>query len=140
MDPETIFNAIWEVIFEELQRLEDVEGSRWVLVSIDNVTITFTEISPIVGSSYKPLPKELEERRENGIDNSKGDDQQCFKWAQTRNKFPPKEKLRKRKNIVTDKLKKQSEKLKWDGINYPTALSEIGVFDNLNKISTTVLG
>ena len=105
--------------------------------------MTFAEISPVVGSSYKPLPKELEERRENGIDNidnSKGGCQQCYKWSQTRNKFRPKKKPRKEKNVVTKKLRKQSEKLIWDGINYPTSLFEIDIFDNLNKISTVVLG
>ena len=28
----------------------------------------------------------------------------------------------------------------WDGINFPTALHEIDVFENLNKISVMVLG
>ena len=134
---------MWEVIYEQLHRLEDVEGSGWTLVSIDHVTMTFAEISPVVGSSYKSLPKELEERRENGIDNidnRNGDDKQCYKWAQTRSKFWLKKKPRKEKTVVTKKLRKQSEKLNWDGINFPTAFSEIDIFDNLNKISTMVLG
>ena len=97
-NPESVFDAMWDAIFEQLQRLEDVEGSGWILVSVDNVTMTFAEISPVIGSSYRRLPKELEERRENGIDNidnSKGGCQKCFMWAQTRNRFRPKRKPRK---------------------------------------------
>ena len=103
----------------------------------------FAKIGPVLGSSYKPLPKELEEIRENGIDNidnRKDDDKQCFKWAQTRSKFPPKKKPKKRDNVVTKNLKNQSEKLNWDGINFPTPTSDIDIFDNLNKISTMILG
>ena len=62
-----------------------MEGSGWMLESFDHVILAFSEIPAIVGSSYKPLPVELELRRENGIVNVKniGDDQ-CFKWAVTR--------------------------------------------------------
>ena len=142
-NPEGIFNTLREIIYEQLQRLEDVEGSGWALVSIDYVRMSFLKISPIVGSSYRPLPKELEERRENGIhniDNRKDDDRECFKYSQTRSRLPPKKKPGKRENIVTKKLRDQSEKLNWDGIHFPTPLHEIDIFDNLNKISTTVFG
>ena len=142
-NPESVFDAMWDAIFEQLQRLEDVEGSGWILVSVDNVTMTFAEISPVIGSSYRPLPKELEERRENGIDNidnSKGGCQKCFMWAETRNRFRPKRKPDKRKNFVTKKLIEQSKKLNWDGIYFPTSLADIDIFDNLNKTSTMVLG
>ena len=142
-NPENIFNTLREIIYEQLQRLEDVEGSGWALVSIDHVLMSFVKISPIVGSSYKPLPKELGERRENGIDNidnSKGGCQQCFKWAETRSRFPPKKKPEKRRNIVTEQLRNQSENLNWDGIHFPTPLHEIDIFDNLNETSTMVLG
>ena len=113
-NPESVFDSLREIIYEELQKLEDVEGSGWALVSVIHVNMTFAKISPVVGSSYKPLPKELEERRENGIDNidnSKGGCQQCYKWSQTRNKFRPKKKPRKKKNVVTKKLREQSENL-----------------------------
>ena len=106
-NPETIFNAMWDIIFEQLQRLEDVEGSGWTLVSIDHVTMKFAKINPTVGSSYKSLPKELEGRRENGIDNidnRKGNDQCCFVWAQTRSMFPPAKKPKKERNIVRKNL------------------------------------
>ena len=43
-NPESVFDAMWGVIFEQLQRLEDIEGSGWVLISIDNVTMTFAKI------------------------------------------------------------------------------------------------
>ena len=53
---------------------------------------------------------------------------------------PRKKKPQKRDNVVTKNLRNQSEKLNWDGIYFPTSLCEIDIFDNLNKISTMVLG
>ena len=94
-NPESVFDAMWDAIFEQLQRLEDVEGSGWILVSVDNVTMTFAEISPVIGSSYRRLPKELEERRENGIDNidnSNGGLPKMFHVGGNEKSVPPEEK------------------------------------------------
>lgn len=79
-NPETIFNMMCDIIREQLHRLEDMEGSGWVLESIGSVIVSFSEIPAIVGSSYQPLPMELEARRKNGIDNIVNRDHlQCFK-------------------------------------------------------------
>ena len=81
-DPETVFDAMREVIFEQVQLLEDVEGSDWALTSIDSVNISFSEITDSVGgSSYKPIPKELVNIMDGivNVDNRKDNDQQCFK-------------------------------------------------------------
>ena len=48
-NPETIFNAMWDIIRGQLQRMEDMEGSGWVLESINSVISSFSEIPAIVG-------------------------------------------------------------------------------------------
>ena len=96
----------------------------------------------MIGSSPKPIPEEIDTLNGavDNVDNSKGDDQQCFKWAVTRAMFRPAKKPQQRDNVVTKKLRKQAENFNWDGINFPTTLHEIDVFENLKKISVMVLG
>ena len=139
---ESVFNAIREIIYERLQKLEDVVGSGLALLSIEYLTITFCEIRAVVGSSFKPLPPEISSRNGavDNVDNSKGNDQRCFKWAVTRAMFRPARKPKQKDNVVTKNFRKQAEKFNWDGINFPTTLHEIDVFENLNRISVMVFG
>lgn len=142
-NPETIFNAMCDVIREQLQRMENMEGSGWVLESIDRVILAFSKIPAIVGSSYRPLPMRLELKRKNGIDNinnSKDDDKYCSKYSVARAEFPPKEKPRQKDNVVTKKLREQTEKFDWTGMSFPIPLHEWDIFENLNQRSVMVLG
>ena len=141
-NPESVFNALREIIYERLQKLEDVVGSGLMLLSIEYFTITFCEIRVAVGSSYKPLPPEIVNFNGavDNVDNNRGNDQQCFNWAITRAVFPVARKPKLGGNVVTAKLRKQAENLNWDGISFPTALYEIDIFENLHKISVMMLG
>ena len=38
-NPETVFNAMCDIVCGQLQRIEDMEGSGWVLESIDSIII-----------------------------------------------------------------------------------------------------
>ena len=140
-NPEALFNAMLEVIREQFHRVESMEGSGWMLESIDHVILAFSEIPAIVGSSYKPLPMELEIRRESGIvnvNNSKNDDEQCFKWSVTRYLNPIAHKREAEK--LSQKLREHAEKLDWTGISFPTPLHELDIFENINKISVMAFG
>ena len=138
-NPEAIVDAMLEVIREQFHRVESMEGSGWMLESFDHVMLAFSEIPAIVGSSYKPLPMELELRRENGIVNVKNsDDDQCFKWAITRYLNPIARKRYAEK--LTPKLRGQSEELDWACTSFPTPLHELDIFENMNKISVMVFG
>ena len=141
---ETLFDAMCEVIREQFHEVESMEGSGWMLESIDHVMLAFSEIPAIVGSSYKPLPMELEIRRENGIDNinNSRDDTDCYcsKYSVARAEFPPAKKPERKRNIVTEKLREQTEKFNWTGISFPTPLYEWDIFENLNKRSVQILG
>ena len=138
-NPEALFGAMLEVIREQFHRVESMEGLGWMLESFDHVILAFSEIPAIVGSSYKPLPTELELRRENGVVNVKniGDDL-CFKWAVTRYLNPVAQKRDAEK--LTQKLRDQSEKLDWSCTSFPTPLHELDIFENMNKISVMVFG
>ena len=138
-NPEAIVDAMLEVIREQFHRVESMEGSGWMLESFDHVMLAFSKIPAIVGSSYKPLPEELEHRRENGIVNVKNsDDDECFTWAVTRYLNPIARKRDAEK--LTQKLRDQSEKIDWSCTSFPTPLHELDIFENMNKISVMVFG
>ena len=101
-------------------------------MKIEYPTIKFAEYLVTIDSSYRPLPEELAKLRGAivNVDNSEGNDQQCFEWAVTRAMFP----VTRRGNVLTVALRKQVENFNWDRINFPTSLLE-----NLIKISVMVL-
>ena len=78
------------------------------------------------GLSYIPLPEYLAKKQ--AIINIKNDDQQCFKWAVTRamnlTKSHP--------GRIDKKLRAKADTLNWDGITFPTPLSEIDKFERNN--------
>ena len=143
-NPEALFDAMCEIIREQFHRVESMEGSGWMLESIDHVILAFSEIPAIVGSSYKPLPMELELRRENGIDNidNSRDDTDCYcsKYSVARAEFLPTKKPEQKRNVVTKRLREQTEKFDWTGISFPTPLHEWNIFENLNRRSVQILG
>ena len=114
--------------------MEDAVGSGWSQLSIDYLTTKFAEYLVTVGSSYRPLPDKIKDRR--GITNMENDDQECFKYAVTRGMYP----VTKNGERVSKTLRKQTERLNWDGINFPTSFHDIDIFENINKISVMVHG
>ena len=128
-NPKSIFDAMREEIFEQLQKLIDVEGSGWVLTSIDTVNVLLFEITDLVGgSSYKPVPKELVNIRDGivNVDNRNDMQQQCFPISVARYLNPMKKKCKAGK--LTKTLKKQVERLNLRGLTFPTPMSQISVF------------
>ena len=67
------------------------------------------------GKSYIPLPKKLADK--NAITNMKNEDDQCFKWAVTRALNA----VDKNAERINKTLRKQAERLKWDGIEFQYA-------------------
>ena len=68
----------------------------------------------------------------------KNEDEECFKWAVTRALNP----VEKNKQRVTKELRKQSEELNWDGIEFPTPCLEkvFKKFERNNGVSLLVFG
>ena len=71
------------------------------------------------------------------IINPKNEDNECFKWAATV--------ALEFKNIKShpervSNLNKFSEKYDWSGLEFPTPVKDIGLFEDRNKVSVNVLG
>ena len=59
------------------------EGSGWTISSIDEHYINTVVYEPTKGSSYVPLPVELQHPQK-GFVNIQNDDNECFRWCHIR--------------------------------------------------------
>ena len=134
-DPHEIFKEMMDEIEEEVQKVEHAEGSGWVFVEVENLTLHTDIWDPIKASSYIDLPKEL--KNKNAIINMKNEDNKCFLWCVLR-ALNPKDKNAER---IDKDLKSKEDTLNMEGIAYPVDLKDIKRFEKQNPdISISVLG
>ena len=135
-DPHEIFKEMMDEIEEEVQKVEHAEGSGWVFVEVENLTLHVDIWDPVKGSSYIDLPKEL--KNKNAIINMKNEDNKCFLWCVLRALNPSKDKHPSR---IDKDLKSKEDTLNMEGITYPVDLKDIKRFEKQNlDISISVLG
>ena len=135
-DPHEIFKEMMDEIEEEVQKVEHAEGSGWVFVEVENLTLHTDIWDPVKGSSYIDLPKEL--KNKNAIINMKNEDNnKCFLWCVLR-ALNPKDNHPER---IDKDLKSKENTLNMEGITYPVDLKDIKRFEKQNlDISISVLG
>ena len=135
-DPHEIFKEMMDEIEEEVQKVEHAEGSGWVFVEVENLTLHTDIWDPIKASSYIDLPKEL--KNKNAIINMKNEDNnKCFLWCVLR-ALNPKDTHPER---IDKDLKSKENTLNMEGIAYPVDLKDINRFEKQNlDISISVLG
>ena len=135
-DPHEIYNEMINEIEEEIQKVEQAEGSGWVFLEVENLTLYTDVWDPINGSSYIDLPKEL--KNKNAIINMKNEDNnKCFLWCVLR-ALNPKDKNAER---IDKDLKSKENTLNMEGIDYPVDFRGIARFEKQNPdISISVLG
>ena len=136
-DPHEIFKEMMDEIEEEVQKVEHAEGSGWVFVEVENLTLHTDIWDPIKASSYIDLPKELKNKK--AIINMKNkDNDKCFLWCVLRALNPSKDKHPSR---IDEDLKSKEDTLNMSGITYPVDLKDIKRFEKQNPdISISVLG
>ena len=69
--------------FEEILNLLDIlinESSGWVIDKIEGLYINAANYEPLLGDSYIPLPKVLNNSMK-GLINLKNKDHKCFMWC-----------------------------------------------------------
>ena len=134
-NPHEIYEEMVDEIEEEIQKVEQAEGSGWLFLEVENLTL-YTDIwDPIKASSYIDLPKELKNKK--AIINMKNKDDKCFMWCVLRALNP---KDRDAEKIDKD-LKSKENTLNMEGITYPVSLKDIKRFEKQNPdISISVLG
>ena len=111
------------------------DSSGWSIDKILKLELNTVEYVPLHGSSYLPLPREIQKKK--AVLNVKNSDQKCFLRAVltsvhsvSRSDNP---------NAVSQYLKYENE-LKTDMLDFPTSVSSIPEFEKRNKISVSVFG
>ena len=130
-----IYEEMINEIEEEIQKAENAEGSGWVFVEVENLTLHTVIWDPLKASSYIKLPEELKNKK--AIINIKNEDDKCLLWCVLRELNPKKEHPER----IDKDLKSKEHTLNMDGIAYPVDFRGIDRFESQNpEISITVLG
>ena len=134
-DINEIYQEMADEIEEEIQKVQEAEGSGWVFVEIENLTLHTSIWNPINAGSYIDLPKELKNRK--AIINMKNEDDKCFMWSVLR-ALNPKDVHPER---IDEDLKSKQNTLNMEGINYPVDFRGIDRFEKQNpETSISLLG
>ena len=134
-DESELYNEMVEEIEEEIQKVQDAEGSGWQFLKVIKLVLHTTKWEPINAGSYIDLPEVL--KNKHAIINMKNQDEECFKWCVLR-ALNPKNKNAER---VDSDLKSKQDTINMKGIRYPVSFRDIDRFEHLNpNISISVLG
>ena len=135
-DTSEIYEEMINEIEEEIQKIEQAEGSGWVFVEVESLALHTVKWDPLKASSYIDLPKEL--KNKNAIINMKNEDNnKCFLWCVLR---ALNQKDTHPERIDKD-LKSKENTLNMEGITYPVDFKNIKRFEKQNPdISISVLG
>ena len=133
-DISVIYDHMVDVIFELIQNFQN-RGSGWQFDRVEHLDININPYNPLSASSYIELPSSLYMKK--AIINVKNEkDNECFKWAVTSAVFP-KEKNAER---LSKRMREDSEKFEWTGIEFPVSLKQIDKFENNNPYAINVFG
>ena len=134
-DISELYNEMADEIEEEIQKVENSEGSGFTFVKVIKLVLHTTKWEPLYGSSYIPLDPYLANKK--AIINMKNEDDKCFMWCVLRALYP-KDKNAER---IDKDLKSKQDIINMKGIHYPVSLKDIKRFEDLNpNISISVLG
>ena len=134
-DISELYNQMADEIEEEIQKVENAEGSGYTFVIVIKLVLHTTRWEPLYGSSYMPLDPYLANKK--AIINMKNEDDKCFMWCVLRALYP-KDKNAER---IDKDLKSKQDIINMKGICYPVSLNGIKRFEELNpNISISVLG
>ena len=134
-DVSDLYNEMVEEIEEEIQKVQEAEGSGWVFLAVEKIVLHTAKWDPLNAGSYIDLPANLKNKK--AIINMKNQDNECFKWCVLRALNP--------KNTNPDRidkdLKSKQDTLNMEGIKYPVSFRDIDRFESLNpNISISVFG
>ena len=130
-----LYNEMADEIEEEIQKVNEEEGSGWRYEGVISLVLHVTKWEPVYGSSYIPLDPYIANKK--AIINMKNEDDRCFMWCVLRALYP-KDKNAER---IDKDLKSKQDIINMKGICYPVSLKAIDHFEHLNpNISISVLG
>ena len=134
-DESELYNEMVEEIEEEIQKVQNAEGSGWMFKRVIKLVLHTTKWEPLYGGSYMPLDPYLANKK--ALINMKNEDEECFMWSVLRALYP---KDNHPERIDKD-LKSKQNSINMKGIHYPVDLKAIDRFETQNpNISISVVG
>ena len=134
-DLNEIYDEMVEEIEEEIQKVQEAEGSGWKYEKVIKLVLHTTRWDPINAGSYIDLPEALKNKK--AIINMQNEDDKCFMWSVLRALYP---KDTNPQRIDKD-LKSKQDTINMKGIRYPVNFRDIDRFESQNpEISITILG
>ena len=134
-DESELYNEMMDEIEEEIQKVQNAEGSGWQFLKVIKLVLHTTKWEPIYGSSYIPLDPYLANKK--AIIKMQNEDDKCFMWSVLRALYP---KDNHPERIDKD-LKSKQDNINMGGICYPVDFRAIDRFEHSNpNISISVLG
>ena len=134
-DESELYNEMVEEIEEEIQKVQEAEGSGWQFLKVIKLVLHTTRWEPLYGGSYIPLDPYLANKK--ALINMQNEDDKCFMWSVLRALYP---KDNHPERIDND-LKSKQDSINMKGICYPVSLRAIDRFEHLNpNISISILG
>ena len=134
-DESELYNEMVDEIEEEIQNVQNAEGSGWVFLKVKKLVLHTTRWEPLYGSSYMPLDPYLANKK--ALINMQNEDDKCFMWCVLRALYP---KVNHPERIDKD-LKSKQDSINMKGIHYPVDLKAIDRFETQNpNISISVVG
>ena len=134
-DEDELYDIMIDRIEEEIQKVENAEGTGWKLHSIINLELHTVEYQQLRGSSYIELPRFIKVKQ--AVINMKNEDNKCFLWCILRALNP----VDNHPERIDKILKSKIDTVNMEGIEYPVSLRDINKFESLNSnISITVMG
>ena len=124
--------------YEEIKHKLDIwtgQGCGWTVDKIEDIHMDIANYDPLAGSSYIPLPRELNNSMK-GLINLKNKDNECFKWCHVRFVNP--------QDKHPDRIKKQDKKiantLDYRGINFTMKARDYELVEERFNFNVNVFG
>ena len=134
-DENEIYDEMTEEIEEEMQKVQDVEGSGWRFYRVIKLVLHTTRWDPLYGGSYMPLDPYLANKK--ALINMQNEDEKCFMWSVLRALYPKDTNPQR----IDNDLKSKQDSINMDGIRYPVNFRAIDRFEIQNpNISISVVG
>ena len=124
-DVSEIYDIMVQRILEKIASFNN-KCSNWTLRSMIGLEILMDRYRPLGGGSYKTLPSKL--AKKNAIVNPNNEDDECFKWAVTIGLDP----ADVHPERITQRVKDNSRKLCWDGVEFPAKEEDVRAFEKAN--------
>ena len=105
-------------------------GSGWVFRRICQVKLSIFRYQAFKGSSYIPTPLPI--KRKKCLINIKNTDDACFKWSILAHKY--RNKVNKNSKFLSSIYNRKDwvDSINWEGIQFPTPLSDLDIFEKNN--------